>query len=48
MKRRIGTCILAFILTMCLIPCPTAAAANDFPFKDVAANAWYYTAVESA
>ena len=48
MKHRIITCILAFALTICLLPCPPAAAANSFPFKDVASNAWYYTAVDSA
>lgn len=48
MKHRIITCILAFILTVGLLPCPSADAVNDFPFKDVASNAWYYTAVDSA
>ena len=48
MKHRMINCVLALILTMSLLPCQTASARNDFPFQDVAANAWYYTAVDSA
>ena len=48
MKRRIISFILAFVLMLGLIPGAAVSAAGDFPFKDVAENAWYYTAIDSA
>lgn len=47
MKRMLSL-VLTFILILGLMPGAAVSAANGFPFTDVAENAWYYTAIDSA